>query len=124
MTNQLTGEWEKGTKMKFKQALALFANSNEWLREKLSKKAKCSCGACYLCAYNLLSRHQQKVVEECKTNNLAWQEVKRVRIKKQVLEEIREKIKGIQENPEIDCDGWYRAIEKVLTLLKKYEGEK
>ena len=47
---------EQGRPIKAGAALSLFANSSAWLRERVDQSAECSCGHCYLCAYNFLAR--------------------------------------------------------------------
>jgi hypothetical protein len=43
---------ETGGSMSRSAALAMFANAIPWLRERVG--GACSCGGCYLCAYNAL----------------------------------------------------------------------
>jgi hypothetical protein len=47
---------EASARMDKKEALAVMAGANDWLRKKLNKGANCSCGACYLCAYRFIEK--------------------------------------------------------------------
>lgn len=42
---------EKGSVMTPELALSLMLSSNQWLREQVGASKTCTCGLCYLCAY-------------------------------------------------------------------------
>jgi hypothetical protein len=49
---------EAGSAMNKERALNMFRTANQWLYDKLAAGASCSCGNCYLCAYNFFAATQ------------------------------------------------------------------
>lgn len=49
---------EAGSAMNKERALNMFRTANQWLYDKLAEGALCSCGNCYLCAYNFFAAAQ------------------------------------------------------------------
>ena len=47
---------ETGAPMNKERALNMFRTANQWLYDKLTEGATCSCGNCYLCAYRFLEK--------------------------------------------------------------------
>lgn len=53
---------EAGRVMTPESAIAMFARSNAWLKERrLNGPPTCGCGACWLCAYNALLQQTTRV---------------------------------------------------------------